>query len=88
MSWNIREYDSDRETYSKILPGYISEREITRILRHLAARHLSCDEIVRSNLRRNMIDRLNLLEVRREGGTLSLGENPFIIAKYIDANRK
>lgn len=81
MDWQIEEYDGQVLTGTYSVPGNISQREVIRLMKQLAARHLSPREIILSNLRRGMRDRATLLEVRNDNGILQVGEGHHLVAR-------
>lgn len=84
MHWKVEEYDGHRLIGSHFVQGNLSTKELTRILRQLAARHLNPEEVISANLRRKMLGKTNLLEVRNENGVLQVGENPFLTARKVE----
>ena len=80
--WIIRGYDGLEKVYERRLPlGNLSEKEITSMLKRLAAQHLSEDEIVSASLRKNAKGYMALLEVSRGlNPEFSIGRNPHYIA--------
>jgi hypothetical protein len=84
MPWKIEEYDGLRLIGSHTVSGSLSSKEVSRILRQLAARHLNTEEIIHANLRVKMRGKTNLLEVKNDNGVLQVGENPFLTAQKVE----
>ena len=65
--WVIRGYDSAQLIFERRLPlGSLSEREVGQMLQRLAARDLTCDEVVRSSLRKRAKGYIGHLEIHRD----------------------
>ena len=86
LRWRIEEYDGLDLIGSYSAPGNLSRREMFRILRQLASRHLQPTEIISSNLRNRMRGRTDLLEVHDNNGVFQVGQNPFVTARRIEDN--
>lgn len=84
MKWKIEERDSGEVLGSWLLPGNLGFRAVSRVLRQLAARHLSPEEIVDSNLRKGSRGRRALLDVSDNNGILQIGENPYLVGRRVD----
>lgn len=83
MTWKIEEYDGLKLNYSHTVPGNLTQKEISIILKQLAARHLNDEEIINANLRSNMQGKTTILEVDNKDGTLQVGGSPFLTAKKV-----
>lgn len=82
-AWLIQGYDGLEAIFEMEVSIALSEREIRSLLQHLAARHLTPQEIVAASLRSRMNGYVSLLEVSRENRTrviLSCGQNPHYVA--------
>lgn len=84
MLWKIEEYDGLQLIGSHTVPGNLTPKELSQILRQLAARHLNTEEIINANLRVKMRGKTNLLEVKNDNGVLQVGENPFLTAQKVE----
>ncbi len=72
--WKIRGCDGGKRIFERTIPyGCLSDREVTELLKRLASRHLSDDEVVDASLRKNAKGHISHLEVRpNRGGTPGL----------------
>lgn len=87
--WKIRGYDGNRKVFEQtVSAGSLSEPEMTALLKHLASRHLSEDEVVSASLRRNAKDYVGHLEIQRNTGRkyalMTTGSDRHYIAVIVD----
>lgn len=76
-AWLIQGHDGSKQTFTARLSITLSKAEISQLLRCLASRHLTAEEIVASSLRKRSRSYRPLLEVGEDHGkrtTLSVGE--------------
>jgi len=88
MRWRIEGFDGAESAFFSVeVPcHHLGEKQVEKLLSHLASRHLSANEIVRALLSKRE-SKTSILVVTREycGGNLVLccGESPFYSAKVI-----
>ena len=66
--WRIDGSDGTDEIFSCTVSIALSDGEIKSLLKCLASKHLTCDEIIDASLRRNMKGYRSDLEVKAIGG--------------------
>ncbi|WP_415155003.1 hypothetical protein [Maritalea sp.] len=71
--WEIKEYDG-LDIKATYIAEDLSVEQISSVMQMLIARYLSASEI---------IDQPRLYEIRKDGGTLSCGENPHVVARKV-----
>lgn len=86
--WYIQGHDSLNVIYKKEVPyHYLSENQLEDVLKRLASRYLSEDEVITSSLNGHAKkDKTDHLRVNRfiSGSTLfSCGSNPYFTAKLL-----
>ena len=82
-SWLIQGYDGLTLIFRRKLSAALGEKEVSAILRRLAARDLSISEVIDASLRRSMKGRSPALLVNREPRNRTIlwcGEKPHYIA--------
>lgn len=84
MPWKIEEYDGLQLIGSHTVPGNLTPKEMSQILKQLAARNLNAEEIIGANLRAKMRGKTTILEINNCNGVLQVGENPFLTAQKVE----
>ena len=82
-AWLLQCRDSLNLRFSVKLPSGLTEREVEELLKRLAARDLTPQEVISGSLRKNMKAYLPALQVRREPRkrvVLSIGTSPEYVA--------
>jgi hypothetical protein len=84
--WVTRGYEGAERTFERHIPvGHLSEKEVEMLLKRLAARHLTEDEIVDSSLRKNAAGYAPHLEVHSgRDGMSTIGTDFHYIAVVRD----
>ncbi|MDE0036671.1 MAG: hypothetical protein OXU77_03805 [Gammaproteobacteria bacterium] len=77
MAWEIIGYDETEVIYQGELPSDLREDYVGEVLRRLASKHLSHDEILSAST--GETERLDV----EKGNPMRCGRNPFFIANYI-----
>jgi hypothetical protein len=67
-NWRIEGFDGTEKIFDHVVPGNLSDKEITTILQRLAARHLEPSETVFASLRKRMKGVRADLEINPIGG--------------------
>lgn len=78
--WVIRKFESLKLLDEWRLPGNISHREMEELLKRLASRHLTDEEVIYSSLRSNSRDKIDLLERIGNDPEIQVGQNPYYVA--------
>ncbi len=84
--WKIEGRKGAKTFWERELPGSLGKKRIIALLQRLASRHLAEDEIVACSIRpsdsgfRFLLD--PLIDLDRQG-SISVGENPYYIARKI-----
>ena len=94
--WRIDGYDGSRHIFRKdVTFGSLSEREMINLLKRLASKHLTEDEIVAASIRANAPGHAPLLENRvrtsdkgAQSYAITVGSNPHYTAIVIERNTK
>jgi len=85
--WKIEGYDGSTEVFAYELPGNMSVKKITVILRRLYCQHLNSREIVEASLRPKRKDQNTLLtcHVSPNQRSVMIGESPSYAARLVPA---
>ncbi len=86
-TWRIQKFESFAEQDHWDLPGNLSPQEVTEILRRLAARYLTEEEVISSSLRASHKSKTDLLERVGSGPDIHIGDNPFYLAQLISGQK-
>lgn len=86
--WRIRRYNGRKVEYERCIPyENLTIAEIGEVLKRLASRHLSDDEIVAASLRRFDSEHANFLELGHSEHSnlcsITVGMNPFLEASVL-----
>lgn len=79
--WIIKQWDGAEKTTEYILPGGMSESEISTIMQRLVCMHLNGEEIVNSSLRSNAKNKKLLLDRIGESKPITYGDHPYYTAE-------
>ena len=81
--WCIQGFDGVEEIYKCEIPHhYFSGNQVKEVLKRLASRYLTEDEIISSSLNRHAKSKPQFLSIQGEGGKLMCGSNPYFTATY------
>lgn len=81
----VRGYNSLNKIFERKIPTSLDGPTVVAMLQHLAAKHLTCDEVVSSSLPKDHPAYMSHLEVRRDHSgkpieTFTTLGNPFYVA--------